>query len=179
MSCLITQGYELTCASVGGVKRVYLGRYEEMEGAFDVDGVLENVAPLGDTPGTDPLNNPVYLFETDIEHSGLEQNGVINRDNGTVSFVSTISLKLIGLNADLIKTMKEISRAPIYAVVEANNGEFFFAGLESALRATELVASAGTTLEDMSGLMITLEYKSPNGVVSLDDNIIGTDIPVA
>lgn len=178
MSCILDKGYDLTCQSTGGVSEIMLGTWESMDFETGIDGEITGLAPRGEIIGTTPLNNPVYTFELDQEYGGLEQNGVFNRDNGTVHYESNLSLKMINLDASLIQTLKQVGRAPLYAVIKSNAGVYYFAGVESAGRTSEAVASLGTTFEDMNGVNLTIQFKSPDGVYVLDEDIIGTDIPL-
>jgi hypothetical protein len=178
MACILDKGYELTCQSTGGVSEILLGTWESMEFDTDVDGSITNVYPAGGISG-DPLNNSAYSFELDQEYGGLDQTGVFNRDNGTVHYESNLSLKMINLDASLIQTLKQVGRAPLYAAFKSNAGVWYFAGVESAGRANEAVASLGTSFEDMNGVNLTIQFKSPDGVYVIDESLIGTDIPLA
>lgn len=177
MACILDKGYDLTCQSTGGVAEIMLGTWESMDATFGgTAGAMDSVSPKGTTAS---LNNSVYSFELDQEYGGLEQNGVFNRNNGTVHYESNLSLKMINLDATLIETLKQIGRAPLYAVIKSNAGVYYFCGLESAGRTSEAVASLGTAFEDMNGVNLTIQFKSPDGIYVLDEALIGTDIPVA
>jgi len=177
MSCILDKGYELKCQSIGGVAEVLLGTWEAMDFTIDpITGIIDDIYPKGGLPG-DPINNGYYSFELDQEYGGLAQEGVFNRDNGTVHYVSTISLKMINLDAELIQTLKQVGRAPLYAVVKSNAGVYYFAGIESAGRASEGSASVGSAFEDMNGVTLSLAFKSPDGVYVMDETLIGTSIP--
>jgi hypothetical protein len=169
MSCIIDNGYTLGCSSVGGVEKVWIGTYSaDTTYAFSSANVVTGATSAND----------VYLFEQDIEFAGLEQNGVFNRENGTVHFESLLSIKMIDLDEDLRNTALALAKAPIYAIVKANTGKFYILGVETAGRATEGTLSLGTALEDMNGAMLTFTFKSKDGVYLMDGSLIGTDITV-
>lgn len=172
LNCILDSGYILSCNSVGGVERVWIGTYDaDTTYTLDVDNVI--------TAATNSVAvSPVYNFEQDIEFAGLEQAGQFSRENGTVFYESNLSLKFTNLDKDLRNTLIALGRAPLYAVVKANSGEYFLLGLETAGRATEGVASLGVALGDMNGATLTIQWKSANGAYLLDSTVLGTDIPV-
>jgi len=169
-NCILDNGYVLDCNSVGGVEKVWLGTWDaDATYTFDADNVI-----------TGATNAPtVYNFEQDIEFAGLEQAGQFSRENGTVFYESNLSMKFTNLDKDLRNTLIAIGRAPLYAVVKSNAGEYYLLGLETAGRATEGVASLGVALGDMNGATLTVQWKSANGAYLLDSALLGTDIPVA
>jgi len=169
-NCIIDNGYELGCNSIGGVESVWIGTYDSV--TTYTMGVTSSIVE-GATGA-----NTVYKFEQDIEFAGLEQTGQFSRENGTVFFESVLSVKFIELDSDLRNTLIALSRAPLYAVVKANAGQYFILGVESSGRASEGVASLGIAQGDMNGVTLSFTWKSPNGMFLLDETILGTDIPV-
>ena len=175
MSCIIENGYELACASTGGIKRVWVGTWDA-----DADYTISTAtASLGVITGATGITNPLYEMEQDIEYSGLSQPIQVNRDNGTVHFETQLTLKFIELDFELRNLVVALSRAPLYAVVESNAGKFYILGVESPGRVSEGESSLGTTFDDLNGVELTIQFKSKNGIYPLDENIIGTDLPLA
>lgn len=118
-------------------------------------------------------------MEQDIEHAGLVQTGNYSRENGTVFYDSQVSIKLIGLDCNVRNNLVELGRAPIFAVVKSNAGDYYYLGLESAGRASAGEASLGVALGDMNGVSLTLQFKSANGAFLMNGALIGTAITVA
>ena len=103
MSCTIDNGLTLGCNSIGGIEKVWIGTYS---GATTFTLGATNVV-TGATSAND-----VYAFEQDIEFAGLEQAGQFSRENGTVFYESTLSVKFIGLDATLRNTILALGKAP-------------------------------------------------------------------
>ena len=120
----------------------------------------------------------VYSFEQDIEHAGLIQAGSYSRENGTVFYESTLSIKLIGLDCEVRNRMVELGRAPLFAVIKSNAGDYYYCGLESSGRASAGEANVGTLLGDMNGLSQSISWKSANGVFLMSGTLVGTTITV-
>jgi hypothetical protein len=169
MSCIIDEGYTLGCSSIGGVEKVWIGTYAaDQTYAYDALNVISAV-----TNGV-----TVYLMEQDMEFAGLNQTGQFSRENGTVFYESVLSVKFIELTAELRNLVIALGRAPIFAVVKSNAGEYYACGVESAGRATAGVASLGIAQGDLNGATFEITWKTPNGVYLLDEVVLGTDITI-
>jgi hypothetical protein len=170
-NCNLSEGYVLGCSSIGGLELVYIGEW--------VEGVTVQQDACGIITGITTTGLTVYQFEQDIEHAGLAQTGQYSRENGTVFYESNLSIKLIGLDCNVRNNMVELGRAPLFAVVKSNAGDWYYLGLESAGRASAGDASVGTALGDMNGLNQTLQWKSANGAFLINGALVGTTITVA
>lgn len=170
-NCNLSEGYVLGCSSIGGVELVYIGEWQEgVTVQQDACGIITGITTTGLT---------VYQFEQDIEHAGLTQAGQYSRENGTVFYESNLSMKLIGLDCNVRNNMIQLGRAPLFAVVKSNAGDWYYLGLESAGRASAGDASLGTALGDMNGLNQTIQWKSANGAFLINGALVGTTIAVA
>jgi hypothetical protein len=170
-NCTLNDGYVLGCSSIGGVEKVYIGEW--------VDGVVIAQDSCGIITGITTTGLTVYNFEQDIEHSGLVQTGNYSRENGTVFYESILSIKLITLDCNVRNRMIELGRAPLFAVVKSNAGDWYYLGLESAGRASAGDASLGVLLGDMNGLNQSISWKSANGAYLINGALVGTTITVA
>ena len=169
-TCNLTDGYVLGCSSIGGVEKVWIGEYvDNVVYAQDSCGIITGITTTGLT---------VYSFEQDIEHAGLIQAGSYSRENGTVFYESTLSIKLIGLDCEVRNRMVELGRAPLFAVIKSNAGDYYYCGLESSGRASAGEANVGTLLGDMNGLSQSISWKSANGVFLMAGTLVGTTITV-
>jgi hypothetical protein len=169
INCTLDQGYVLGCNSVGGLEKVWIGTYSsDTSYAFDADNVVTGVTSA----------STVYLMEMDIEQAGLTQAGQFSRENGTVFYESNLSIKFIELDKDLRNLLVALGRAPLYAVVKSNSGQYFICGVETSGRATEGTADLGVALGDMNGATLSIQWKSRDGVYLIDPALIGTSITV-
>ena len=170
-TCNLNDGYVLGCSSIGGVEKVWIGEWvDNVVIAQDSCGIITGITTTGLT---------VYSFEQDIEHAGLVQTGNYSRENGTVFYESTLSIKLIGLDCNVRNRMVELGRAPLFAVVKSNAGDYYYLGLESSGRASAGEANLGVLLGDMNGLSQSISWKSANGAFLINGALIGTTITVA
>lgn len=169
-TCNLTDGYVLGCSTIGGVEKVFIGEY--------IDNVVVTQDSCGIITGITTTGLTVFSFEQDIEHAGLVQTGNYSRENGTVFYESVLSIKLISLDCNVRNRMIELGRAPLFAVIKSNAGDFYYLGLESAGRASEGSASLGVLLGDMNGLSQSISFKSANGAFLIDGALLGTTITI-
>lgn len=169
-SCNLTQGQLLSCSSIGGVEIAYIGEWDESTLAFDSCGTITGVTA---SPGLS-----AYTFYMDAEHGGLNQTLNASRENGTVFFEAILSVKFIGFDCVRRKTLVELSRAPLFAIVKSVAGDYYALGLGGASsgRASAGTASVGTAYGDMNGTQIDLSFKSSNGAYLISSALIGTTI---
>ena len=169
-TCNLNDGFLLGCSTIGGVEKVWIGEY--------IDNVVVSQDSCGIITGITTTGLTVYSFEQDIEHAGLVQTGNYSRENGTVFYESVLSIKLIGLDCEVRNRMVELGRAPLFAVVKSNAGDYYYLGLESAGRASAGEASLGVALGDMNGLSQSISFKSANGAFLIDEALLGTTITI-
>ena len=169
-TCNLTDGYVLGCSSIGGVEKLWIGEWE------DIVGYQQSACGTitGLTSGF-----TVYEFEQDIEHAGLTQAGNYDRNNGTVFYESTVSLKMIGLDCNVRERLVELGRAPLIAVVKSNAGDYYLCGVETAGRASAGQADLGVALGDLNGVTLSISWTSANGVFLMAPTLFGTKITVA
>ena len=170
-NCSLSQGAVLGCQTIGGVETVYLGNWEAIS-AFTQDacGIITGLTPS--------VALTAYTFETDIEMVGLTQEGSFSRENGTVFFDTNLTIRLVDLDCNKRNNLVEIARAPMFAVIKANSGTYFYAGIETAGRASAGTASLGQALGDFNGVELTINWKSANGVYVLNPALVGTTITI-
>lgn len=169
MSCILNSGVELGCSAVGGIEKLWLGTWSS-----DATYTMNATNVITGTTSA----STVYLFETDLEIAGLNQNGVFTRENGTVHYETVVSAKFFDLTAALRNTVLALGKAPLVAIVKSNSGLYYIAGVESAGRATAGSISLGTAMSDMNGSNIEITFKSQNGAYLIDGALIGTSIVV-
>lgn len=169
LNCTLNQGFVLGCNTIGGVEKVWIGTWDaDTTYAFNANNIVTGITSA----------STVYEFEQDIEFAGLNQTGNFSRENGTVFYQSDLSVKFTHLDADLRNLLVALGRAPLYAIVKSNAGEYYILGVETAGRAIEGVASLGVALGDMNGATLTMSWKSANGAYLINGSLIGTSITV-
>ena len=168
--CILDNGYNLGCATTGGIKNVYLGTYDPTVTYDDTTDPEGKITLLVDNPNAIEC----WDFQQDLEFAGLEQTGNFSQENGTVFYESVLSMKFIHMDSNLRDLINALGRAPIFAVVEANSGEWFILGTESPGRATEGNSSLGVAMGDMNGATLSFTFKAENSAPLTIAGILNT-----
>jgi hypothetical protein len=168
-NCDLTQGQLLSCSSIGGVEIAYIGEWDEATLAFDSCGTITGITS---SPGLS-----AYTFYMDSEHGGLNQTLNASREAGTVFFEAILTTKFVGFDCNRRKTLVELSRSPLFAVVKSVAGDYYALGIgDPSGRANGGTASVGTAYGDFNGTQIDLSFKSANGAYLISSALIGTTI---
>ncbi len=168
--CIIDNGYDFGCNTIGGVEEVYIGTFD---GAVTYTLDADNIITALDA---NPNSVSVYKFEQDIEFAGLEQTFQGSRDNGSVHYETVVSTKFIDLDASLRNLILKLGKAPVFIVVKSNAGLYYLCGLESPGRASEGMASLGVAQGDMNGATLSFLFKSANGAYLMDETVLNTGV---
>lgn len=159
MACLINAGRVLGCNTIAGVEKIWVANYSS--NTMATFGSANLITAMTNAPAD------FYLLEQDVEFGGLNQTGVYS--NNSVSFETSVAMKFIDMDAQLIQLVDQLSKAKIVALIKSNSGKYFFAGLEFPGRASAGDLSLGVALGDMNGANITIMFKSKNGVYEIDE----------
>lgn len=170
MSCTLTNGFNLGCNVVGGIKSVYIGTFDgEVTYTRDADDIITVL-------DSNPNSVSCYKFEQDEEFAGLVGTGQFSRENGTVFYENVLSVKFIHLDANNRNLVKALGKAPIFAVVESNEGEFYLLGSASPGRATEGESGTGVAYGDMNGSTLSFTFKEKDPVTLCEGTILNTGV---
>jgi hypothetical protein len=161
MACDITLGRLEPCKdAVGGLKAVYFVNYGDV-GAITYDVTNTDVIDsVTDTPNA-------YKYELKGTNS-FDQTITSSRENGTTFFDQSLKLQLKNMNAASHKQIKLLAYGRPQVIVEDNNGNLFFCGLEHGMDVTGGTIVTGTAMGDLSGY--TLELK---GMERVPANFLG------
>ena len=164
-NCEITQGFTLGCFGASGIEKAYVATYEAgASWELDADDQISGAT----------MTNQFYELEMDAEYAGVEQTITGSRENASTFFETNVSLKFANLDKELIKLVKTMAKAPMTLVLKSNSGEWFVAGVESAGRTLEGTLSAGVLLGDLNGSTLVVNYRSANGIYSIDPTVAET-----
>jgi hypothetical protein len=141
-------------------KAVYFVNYGDV-GAITYDVTNTDVIDsVTDTPNA-------YKYELKGTNS-FDQTITSSRENGTTFFDQSLKLQLKNMNAASHKQIKLLAYGRPQVIVEDNNGNLFFCGLEHGMDVTGGTIVTGTAMGDLSGY--TLELK---GMERVPANFLG------
>jgi len=176
MACDISLGRLEPCKdSNGGLKAVYFVNWGEVTG-FSY-GVSEQTDAIDEITGTPDA----YRYELKGT-SSFTQTITSSRENGTTFFQQELALTLKKLSIVDHKQIKLLSYGRPQVIVEDNNGNFFYCGLEHGMDVTGGTIVTGAAMGDLSGYTLTLTGMEPvpanfllNDLATTGFNVIITD----
>lgn len=172
MACDISLGRLEPCkTSTGGIKAVYFINNGDATGvtydATDTDAI--------DTVTGTPT---AYKYECRANNSSLEQTVNSSKENGTTFWTQTINLTLRKLSKSDHKQIKLLCYGNPQVIVEDNNGNFFYCGLQHGMDVTGGTIVTGAAKGDLSGYTLTLTGEEPVPANFIDTTLSGAGFTV-
>jgi hypothetical protein len=167
MACDLSLGRLEVCKdSVGGLKNVYFVNYGDVTGyTYDATNTDVIDAVVG-TPSA-------YKYELKGA-STFTQNINSSRENGTTFFEQVLELTFKKLTPKDNKELKLMAYGRPQVIIEDNNGNFFYAGLQHGMDVTGGTIVTGGAMGDLSGYTLTL-----TGQEKVPANFIGDTLTAA
>jgi hypothetical protein len=151
MACNLTLGRLEPCKdSVGGLKNIYFVNYNNSAIAVTYDSTDTDVI---DELGTDV---PAYKYELKATANTFTQTVNSSRDNGTTFWEQVLSVTLKKLDKKSHKELKLLAYGRPHVIIEDNNGNLFYAGLDHGMDVTGGDITTGGAMGDTSGYTLTL-----------------------
>ena len=168
MACDINLGRLEPCKdAVGGLKAAYFVNWGDVVG-YTYSGTTDIIDTV--TGIADPTLPSAYRYELKGTNS-FDQTITSSRENGTTFFDQSVKLQLKSLDAATHKQIKLLTYGRPQVIVEDNNGNFFYCGLEHGMDVTGGTIVTGTAMGDLSGY--TLELK---GMERVPANFLGNTL---
>jgi hypothetical protein len=179
MACDISLGRLEPCKdSNGGLKAVYFVNWGDVVGF--TYGTGDNTDAID---GIDTGDVTVNAYRYELKgNSSFTQTITSSRENGTTFFQQELALTLKKLSITDNKQIKLLSYGRPQVIVEDNNGNFFYCGLEHGMDVTGGTIVSGAAMGDLSGYTLTLTGMEPvpanfllNDLSTTGFNVIITD----
>ena len=158
MCDFITTGRTEPCKdSVGGINAVYFIPFGGL-------GLITPDTTDGDVIATVGGDPDAYKYNV-RGNSTYTENIQSSRENGTTAFEQVLELSLKKLSKEDHKAIKLISFNRPHILIEDNNGNVFFSGVEYGMDVTGGTVVTGGAMADMSGYTLSftgMEKKPAN-----------------
>ena len=162
MACDLSSGRLEVCKdSVGGLKAVYFVNYGDATG-YTYDATNTDVI--------DAVTGTPTAYKYDLKGaSTFTQNVNSSRENGTTFYEQVLELTFKKLTVKDHKELKLMAYGRPQVIVEDNNGNFFYAGLDHGMDVTGGTIVTGGAMGDLSGYTLTLtgQEKSPANFIGV------------
>lgn len=172
MACDISLGRLEPCKdSNGGLKAVYFVNWGEVTGyVYGTGAETDAIDSVTGTPNA-------YRYELKGT-SSFTQTITSSRENGTTFFQQELALTLKKLSIVDHKQIKLLSYGRPQVIVEDNNGNFFYCGLEHGMDVTGGTIVTGAAMGDLSGYTLTLTGMEPVPANFMLDTLAGAGFNV-
>ena len=167
MSCDISLGRLEPCkTSNGGLKAVYFVNWADATGVTYDATDTDAITAVAGTP---------TAYKYDLKgNSSFEQTITSSRENGTTFFEQTLNLTLKKLTIKDHKQIKLLSYGRPQVIVQDNNDNYFWCGLEHGMDVTGGTIVTGAAMGDLSGYTLVL-----SGQENVPANFIMTSLTTA
>jgi hypothetical protein len=149
--CTLSGGLELTgCTknNVGGVDKIYIATYKDTEGQVIYSSSTGEITDLG-------TGYTWNIFDVVKETSSWGETVTANVQNGTMSYVPTVSLVMNKLDTEKRNLIHLLSVSLVVAIVKDNNNNYIMLGRQKGLDVTGLEMGSGVANADRNGATVT------------------------
>jgi hypothetical protein len=167
-TCLISEGRQLTgCQknNVGGIKAVFIANHAEVTGTTLETGsvytgsTVEQVVSIAMATG-----KKFWKFDTVKETSSFTQSTTANIQNGTLSFVPTVSLIFNKLDAASRNIIQMLALSLMDVIVLDSNDKLWYLGRVNGMDLTAAEMGSGVAQGDRNGSTLTLTGAEPEAL---------------
>lgn len=172
MSCSQTlSGIAQDCASnMGGIKRVLIANADDVASLTLTDDVITAITMV--TAGTPPVAAKFVEFYFRPNTSNMTSTWQVNAENGTKYVQTLLQMVFNRMETSKRASIMALAQADVVAIVEDNNGLFWYLGKDYPLALNAGDGQTGTARADRNGYSITLEDNSRELPREVDDAII-------
>lgn len=139
--------------SMGGVRRVLIANYDDVSATPTIsEGVITEITLA------EGKKFHEYIFRPGTAHL----DSVLNKDNaaGTAYYTSQVSLQFSRLESAKRMEMVALTAGYFVAIVEDNNGKYWYLGFDEPMSASAGTAATGTARADLNGYTLVLDDNS-------------------
>lgn len=159
MACLTDytlKGISLDCNPVlAGIKKVYLGYFDEFEIEFDTQTQTATVAAASGA-----TNAKLYPYQITTNTGGLTSTLTRNDQNGTRYYTNTLAMQFTRLEAAKHLEVQAMAAEALIALVESNDGKVWLVGADSYASGTSATSQTGSSFDDLNGYNVELSARS-------------------
>jgi len=168
MSCILNNGYSLTCRdNIGGIQRAYIRNWSASTVyTYDSGGTI--------TGGTN-TGNSFYTFEIRPETGGFDP-GVGNHslENGTNFWAQELTIVMHKYQASIRTLLYALAQTEMEVIVLDQNNNYILMGEQNGANLTASKASVGSKYGDMNGVTMTLTAKEPKAATFVSSTFAAT-----
>lgn len=166
MSCSQTlSGITKDCnGNLGGIKRVLIANADDVASVTITSDEVSAITMSGGAVFHE------YAFRPNT--SSMTSTWQVNNENGTNYVQTLLSMVFNRMETTKRVAIMALAQADVVAIVEDNNGQYWYLGYDSPMFINAGDGPTGTAYADRNGYSITLEDDSKELPYMVDDSII-------
>jgi len=151
--------------TVPGINRIWLSTWAKPNAEYNIDN-LDLIVDMADYVW--------YSFDVEDTIVNFNEEMDISNPNGRY-YRQTISLYFERLEWLKRRSVDQLIKVPLIAILEDNNGRYWLVGQDAPLRSTSMINKTGTK-NDSNDYSITLAALSKLIAKEVDETFIGTNV---
>jgi len=173
------KGIMMDCSnSIGGIKRVWLARYSDIDsvtiGDITESGSSSVVLGKGVTAISLKTGGEWYEYQFRKNTGSLTSTLNVDETNGNNYITSELSLVFSKMETKKRMEMAALAVGAVVAVVEDSNGKYWYLGYDDYVSASAGTGETGTAKEDRNAYTITLSTDSAEWPYELSETAIAS-----
>lgn len=152
MSCSVTlNGIAQDCLpSIGGVKRIWLGSFSQLDGSIEEDTAGIIIADVSPTE-----------YKLARGTASMTSTATIDETTGTRFFTNVVTAVFNRMDNDKDAELSEIIRGELYLVAEDENNNKWLLARYHPVKVTAVEATTGTAFSDANRYTLTFQVVTP------------------
>lgn len=168
-SSIVLAGIVQDCTpSLGGIKRIYLTQYDNVEGVTEADGKISAIKMKE--------SSKWYKYDFRKGTGSLTSTLTVDETNGTNYVTNDLALVFAKMETAKRLEVSALAVGHCCAVVEDSNGLYWFLGKDDYVAASAGTGVTGTAKGDQNAYTITLSTDSETYPFELSEEAIATVI---
>jgi hypothetical protein len=167
-NCLIAEGRQLSgCQknNVGGIKKVYIANHTEVYETIIEDGTMFTGSTVEEVVEiTMGMGSTFYTFDTVKETSSFSQTINASIQNGTLSYVPTVSLIFNKLEASTRNIIQMLATSLVDVIILDSNDKLWYMGRVNGMDLTAAEMGSGVAQADRNGSTLTFTGAEPESL---------------
>jgi hypothetical protein len=169
MSCTLTQGSTIGCLkSVGGIKKLYIGDFNDLASYTATAGVITAVALTAE--------KQMWTYNVEKQNCAFAQEVKKSLEAGTIYYETKVDWTMKKMTAAMNQELSALLSARLFVAFKDNNGINWITGLENCMDAMTAPTGTGKMFSDLNGYTIGLTGQEPEMAYQISDELLATII---
>lgn len=108
-----------------------------------------------------------FLYNLELETAVFNTTPTVNRQNGTLHHVETLTMIVNKMSAAMQNEIKLLAQNRLQVAVKTHDGTYWLLGYQNGLMVTTIAGTTGTAMGDRNGYTFNFEGKEKEPTVNM------------